>query len=304
MDKTENNGSVRLTDVDKSFTGVKVVDGISFSVSPGEILGLIGPNGAGKTTIIRMIMDIIKPDSGRIEVLGRGLTEETKNHIGYLPEERGLYTKLTVIQVLTYLATLKGIPPRQARIRADEMLDRVGLLPHRKKKISELSRGMGQMIQFLTSIIHNPSLIIFDEPFANLDPINTELLREIIDERKKQGAAIILSTHRMNEVEEQCDRIFMINKGRSVLYGGIKEIRARYRSNAVRLEYEGELGEIKGAAIRQESDGAAELVLDEGVSPKAILEQLASRGISLNRFEVVTPPLNDIFLQVMGESNE
>lgn len=301
MKNIGSTDTVAVSKVSKSFNGNKVVDSISFSVVPGEIFGLIGPNGAGKTTTIRMMMDIIKPDLGEIKILGESLSEEIKNRLGYLPEERGLYKKLTVFQSLKYLASLKGIEPRLVNSRADELLERVGMSLHKGKKIEELSRGMGQLIQFLVTIIHDPQLIILDEPFANLDPVNTELLKEIILELKGQGKVIILSTHRMNEVEELCDRIFMINKGREVLYGELAEIKSRYRDNSVILEYDGELGEIEGVVKKQDYEKHVELFLGGSVTPQEVLVKLVGRGVTVYRFEVSTPPLHDIFLRVVEE---
>jgi ABC-2 type transport system ATP-binding protein len=301
MRNIRSTDALEITRVSKSFNDSKVVDGISFCVKEGEIFGLIGPNGAGKTTTIRMIMEIIKPDSGEVNVLGKSLNEDTKNRIGYLPEERGLYKNMTVLQSLTYLASLKGMEVRLINSKAEELLTRVGMLAHKGKRIEELSRGMGQLIQFLTTIIHSPQLIILDEPFANLDPVNTELIKKITIELRKQGRAIILSTHRMNEVEELCDRIFMINKGRSVLYGELTEIKNRYRNNSVVLEYTGELGEIEGVVKRQDYDGHVELFLDKAATPQQVLVQLVSQGITVKRFEVSIPSLHGIFLQVVGE---
>jgi ABC-2 type transport system ATP-binding protein len=295
------NNSIEILEVNKSFNSTTVVNSISFTVFPGDIFGFIGPNGAGKTTTIRMIMDIIKPDSGEITVFGRRFNERTKNKVGYLPEERGLYKKLSVFESLCYLATLKGVELGEARRRASELLERTGLIIHRKKRIDELSRGMGQIIQFLITIIHNPNLIILDEPFANLDPVNTELLKEIIYELKEQGTAIVLSTHRMNEVEELCNRIFMINKGRGVLYGDIAEIKSKYRRDSVLLEYEGKLGDLKGVVKSHVGRNTAELFLDGETSSQEILEQLIYKGVKINRYEVTTPPLNEIFLQVVDE---
>ncbi|OGO32230.1 MAG: sodium ABC transporter [Chloroflexi bacterium RBG_16_56_11] len=299
-----NKALLEISGITKSFDHTRVVDNISFDIRPGEIFGLIGPNGAGKTTTIRMVMDIIKPDTGQVKVLGEILSEATKDNIGYLPEERGLYKKLTVMQSLLYIASLKGVEEGRARQRAGELLEHVGMAAHRNKKVEELSRGMSQLIQFLTTIIHEPRLMIMDEPFANLDPVNTELLKEMLFELRGQGRSVILSTHRMNEVEELCDRIFMINKGRGVLYGELKEIKSRYRRNSVFLDYQGELGELKGVATRREQPGAAELILEDGTTPGQILEQLVRRGVTINRYEVSTPPLHDIFLQVVGESHE
>ncbi len=192
---------VQVNRVVKSYDDRIVVNEISLSVHQGEIFGLIGPNGAGKTTTIRMMMDIIKPDSGEIRIFDESLNDATKNGIGYLPEERGLYRKLSVIDSLVYLASLKGMDSRLAAKKAEELLDRVAMLPHKEKRTEELSKGMEQIIQFLVTIIHDPRLIILDEPFANLDPINTELIKDIILELRNEGKAIILSTHRMNEVE-------------------------------------------------------------------------------------------------------
>jgi len=291
-----------VNNVVKVYGRKSVVNDVSFSVSPGEIFGLIGPNGAGKTTTIRMMMDIIKPDSGEISILGERLSEDTKNKIGYLPEERGLYKKLTVTETLAYLAELKG--RRVDNSRAEELLRRVGMLPHKNKKIEELSRGMGQLIQFLATIIHNPQLIILDEPFAGLDPVNTELLKEIILELRSQNKAFILSTHQMNQVEELCDRILMINRGRSVLYGKLSDIKNRYRNNSVLVDIEGKIGELDGVINSQQEGKYIELFLDGKTPPQKVLQQIVSQGIAVNHFEVTTPTLNQIFIQVAGESSE
>jgi ABC-2 type transport system ATP-binding protein len=292
---------VELNNVVKSYGDRAVVDDVSFTVESGEVFGLIGTNGAGKTTTIRMMLDLVKPDSGKVTILGEALSEAAKNFIGYLPEERGLYLNLTVMESLIYLATLKGMAKRLAAERAEELLRRIDMLPHRDKKIKELSRGMGQFIQFLVTIIHDPRLIVLDEPFANLDPVNTELIREIVLEMRSQGKGIILSTHRMNEVEELCDRILMIDEGRTVLYGDLAEIKERYRNNSIVMEYEGELGEVTGVVRRQDHNGHVELFLEAETTPQQVLAQLVSQGIVVKRFEVAAPPLHDIFLQVVEE---
>jgi ABC-2 type transport system ATP-binding protein len=288
-----------VNNVVKSYGNKKVVNEVSFSLAQGEIFGLIGPNGAGKTTTIRMMMDIIKPDSGDIHILGKRISEDTKNRIGYLPEERGLYKKLTVLKTLTYLSALKNSDVENSRI--EELLKRVGLLSHKEKKIEELSRGMGQLIQFLATIIHNPQLIILDEPFAGLDPVNTELLKEIILELRGQNKAIILSTHRMNEVEELCDRILMIDGGRSVLYGRLADIKNKYRSNSVLVDFEGEIGKLDGVTSSRQEGKYRELLLDAKTTPQKVLQQMIKQGISINHFEVATPSLRQIFLQVAGK---
>ena len=299
MSKSADTDTVNVSRISKSFSSALVVDSISFDVRQGEILGLIGPNGAGKTTTIRMIMDIIKPDSGEICVLGERLSAITKKRIGYLPEERGLYRKLKVIDSLIYLASLKGIASHDARNRAEELLKRIDMLAHKNKKIEELSRGMGQFIQFLASIIHNPQLVILDEPFAGLDPVNTEILKEIILELRNEGKAIILSTHRMNEVEELCDRIFMMNRGQNVLYGELAEVKSKYRNNSILLELEGELPHLEGITGTHDYKDHIELFLDKETSPYEILKQLTKQEVRVSRFEVSSPSLNDIFLQLV-----
>ncbi len=295
------NNAVTVSKVSKTYNFTRVVDDVSFEVKSGEIFGLIGPNGAGKTTTIRMIMDIIKPDSGEITVLGEKISNETKNKIGYLPEERGMYRKLKVIDSIVYLASLKGLGTREARSRAEELLGRVEMLDHANKKIEELSRGMGQLIQFLVTIVHDPGLVILDEPSAGLDPVNTELLKNLIMEMRGQGKAIIMSTHRMNEVEEMCDRVFMINKGKNVLYGKINEIKTRFRNNSIILEYEGDLPEINGITRHADYRDHTELFLDPETSAQEILAQLVERETKVNRFEISTPSLNDIFIQMVED---
>lgn len=291
--------AAEVSNVVKSYGNKRVVNDVSFSVAQGEIFGLIGPNGAGKTTIIRMMMDIIKPDSGDIHILGERISDDAKNRIGYLPEERGLYKKLSVLKTLTYLSALKNSKVDNSRI--EELLKRVDLLPHKDKKIEELSRGMGQLIQFLVTIIHNPELIILDEPFAGLDPVNTELLKEIILELRSQNKAIILSTHRMNEVEELCDRILMIDGGRSVLYGRLTDIKNKYRNNSVLVDFEGEIDKLDGVIKSQQEGKYIELLMDAKTTPQKVLKQIIKQGITINHFEVATPSLNQIFLQVAGK---
>jgi len=296
--------AVAVSHIVKSFADKVVVNDVSFSVAQGEIFGLIGPNGAGKTTTIRMMMDIIKPDSGGVTILGEKLSEATKNELGYLPEERGLYRKLRVLDSIIYLASLKGVNARSAEERANELLKQTGMLPHKTKKIEELSRGMGQIIQFIVSVIHDPELVVLDEPFAGLDPVNRDLLKSMLLGLRNQGKALILSTHQMNEIEELCDRILMIDHGRSVLYGDLAEIKARYRTNSVLLESKGEPGEVPGVTEIRAHKGYVELVLDENTTPQQVLERLVSRGTVISRFEVATPPLNEIFLKVVGKAHE
>ena len=293
--------TVETFQISKSFKGVKVVDSVSFSIGQGEIFGMVGPNGAGKTTTIRMLMDIIKPDSGEIKILGELINEAIKNRLGYLPEERGLYKKLTVSESLSYLAALKNMRRRLARERAEELLKRVNMLPHKDKKTDELSHGMGQLIQFVATILHNPELVVFDEPFAALDPVNTQLLKELILELRSQGKSVILSTHMMNQVEELCDRILMINKGQAVLYGSLAEIKSRYKNNSVFLECDRLPEGLPGVVGSKSHLKYVELFLDGRTSPQEVLSALISKGVTVGRFEVSTPSLNEIFIQVVKE---
>jgi len=290
-----------ISHVNKSYGGKPVVQDVSFSLKKGEVLGLVGPNGAGKTTIIRMLMDIIKPDSGEIYVFGCPLNEQAKNQIGYLPEERGLYRKMKVSDNLIYLASLKDVPSKVARDRSEELLREVDMSPHKGKKISELSRGMGQIIQFLVTISHDPSLVVLDEPFAGLDPVNRMLLKNIILELKKQGKTVILSTHMMNEVEEMCDRILMINHGRVVLYGDLSDIKWRFRNNSVFIQCDGDIGTIEGVTGSKDHGKYIELFLDGKTTSQQVLNQLTAKNIIVNRFEVSTPSLNEIFIQVVKQ---
>jgi len=296
--------AVEVNHIVKSYADKLAVDDLSFSVNQGEIFGLIGPNGAGKTTTIRMMMDIIKPDSGDVTILGEKLSEASKNRLGYLPEERGLYKRLTVMDSIVYLALLKGLDKHSAEEKANELLNQTGMLPNKQKKIDELSKGMGQIIQFIVTIIHDPELVILDEPFAGLDPVNTELLKGKIFDLRNQGKAVILSTHQMNQVEELCDRILMVNIGRAVLYGNLTEIKSRYRSHSVILNCEDELYQVPGATVKRAHKGYVELVLDDNTTPKQVLERLVSSGIEINRFEIATPSLNEIFLEVVGKKHE
>jgi ABC-2 type transport system ATP-binding protein len=296
--------AVEVNHINKTYADKAAVNDLSFSVSPKEIFGLIGPNGAGKTTTLRMMMDIIKPDSGEISILGEKLGKSSKNKLGYLPEERGLYKKLKVIDSIIYLASLKGIDHRTAEAKADQLLSQTGMLPNKNKKIEELSKGMGQIIQFVVTIIHEPQLVILDEPFSGLDPVNTELLKSMVLDLRNQGKTVILSTHQMNQVEELCDRFLMMDHGRSVLYGNLKEVKARYRSNSVILDYEGDLKPVPGITETRIHKDYTELVLNNQTTPRQVLERLISAGITINRFEISTPSLNEIFIEVAGKNHE
>ena len=292
---------VKCEHVVKRYGDIVAVNDISFTVEEGEIFGLIGPNGAGKTTTIRMMMDIIKPDSGEMTVFGEKLGDATKNKVGYLPEERGLYKKLRVLETIAYLASLKGMDKRSVLVKADELLNQTGMQDTGRKKIEEMSKGMGQIIQFITTIIHDPQLVILDEPVSGLDPINTELIKDMFMELRNQGKAVILSAHQMNQVEELCDRIMMVNNGRAVLYGKLSEIKSRYKSNSVLIDFQGDLGEVTGVIAKRTNKGYTELVLDGKTTPKEVLANLVKRDVIINRFEVATPSLHEIFLKEVGK---
>jgi len=288
----------------KSYAGKTAVKDLSFSVNPGEILGLIGPNGAGKSSTIKIILDFMKPDSGDVKIFGHQMNEGCKNQIGYLPEERGLYKKLTAIDLIVYLATLKGMDKVSAEKKANVLLEQTGMLENRKTKNKNMSKGMGQIIQFIVTIIHDPKLIILDEPFSGLDPLNTEIIKNIIGKLRDEGKAIILSTHQMNKVEELCDRVLMINKGQAVLYGDLKETRARFSKNSVQVNVVEEFGDLPGVIDKKFNKDSIELVLAPDTTPQIILDQIRDRGLTINRFEITTPSLNEIFLNIAGGNHE
>jgi ABC-2 type transport system ATP-binding protein len=291
---------VAVQNLRKSFGPKLAVADVTFEVRPGEVFGLLGPNGAGKTTTIRMILDIFKPDAGTIEVLGGPLTPARQDRIGYMPEERGLYPYMRVLDCLVYLGTLKGLSRGQARQAAEAYLERLDLSDQRRVKIETLSRGMTQKVQVIAALLHQPDLLIIDEPFANLDPVNTQLVREIILELRRQGKAVIMTSHQLALVEALCDRIAMIHHGRVVLQGTITEVRRQFASNIVRLSGSGQLNHLPGVTnIERRSPTEWQLTLAAETSPQAVLHTLSANGhFSVDRFEVGLPSLDDIFLQV------
>jgi ABC-2 type transport system ATP-binding protein len=288
----------------KSYGSKIAVKDLTFSIDTGDILGLIGPNGAGKSSTIKVILDFMKPDSGDVNVFGRQMNEASKNQIGYLPEEKGLYKNLAVIDVILYLASLKGMDSVLAEKKADILLQKTGMLESKRMKIKYMSKGMGQIIQFIVTIIHDPALIILDEPFSGLDPVNTEIMKNMLGILRDEGKAIILSTHQMNEVEELCDRVLMINQGSEVLYGDLKDIKSRFRKHSVQVNIDGEIGDLPGVIDKKFNKGSVELILAKGTTPQTILDRLRDRGITINRFEVTTPSLNEIFIAMAGGNHE
>ena len=298
---SEHNVYLKIEDVTKSFGEVQAVKGVSFQVHGGEIFGLLGPNGAGKTTLIRSALDIIKPTSGTIEILGGNMTEEKKSRIGYLPEERGLYDDMTLWETLIYLGRLKGLSAKTAQERAEKYLRELDLWEARERKIQALSRGMTQKAQFIAGVMHEPDLIIIDEPFSGLDPVNTRLIKNLLYGMRDRGAGIIMSTHQMVQVEEMCSRILLINQGEGVLYGELDEIRSRFTSNAVEVDMEGEIDSVQGVQQMVPRNGGYHLVLGEGVQPEEVLQRLVSDPkVTVERYERVEISLDDIFVQVVG----
>ncbi len=292
--------TIDVSHVYKSFGSVRAVEDVSFTVEPGEIFGLLGPNGAGKTTTIRMMLDIFRADAGTISVFGGALDLAKKQRIGYLPEERGLYKDQPLEPTLLYLATLKGLDDKTARHRLRDWLERLELADHRKKKVQELSKGMQQKAQLIATLLHNPDLIVIDEPFSGLDPVNTRLVKDILAEQRAAGKAIIMCTHQMQQVEELCNRIVLIHAGRAVLYGLVNEIKRSFAGNAVRVEGQGDFSQLPGVLETRHTNGAWQMALQVGVDPQAVLRALAARpNVKVERFELAEPSLDDIFINVV-----
>jgi ABC-2 type transport system ATP-binding protein len=295
--------AIKIEQVTKAFEGHLAVDSLDLLIPRGSIFGLLGPNGAGKTTCIRMVMNILIPDTGRIEVLGERMNEQIKERIGYLPEERGLYPKMKVNEVLHYLASIKGVAAPTAKERTEQWLSRVGLTDWKDKKVEELSKGMQQKVQFVAALIHEPELLILDEPFSGLDPVNVDMLKEIILEQHEQGKTIVFSTHIMEQVEKLCEYICLINKGRKVLDGRLSDVKHSYGTNTIALEFDGDAPFLDDKALVERVDrygNYAEVTLAEGVEPRQLLERAVASGCNLKRFQVMEPTLHNIFVNIVG----
>ena len=302
---SNNSATVVLDHITKSFGEFTAVNDLSLEVHAGRIFGLIGPNGAGKTTTIRMIVNITAPDTGSISLFGQRITPELQDRIGYLPEERGLYKKMKVRDQLKFFAELKSIDTREAEKRADRWLERLKLTEWKGKKASDLSKGMQQKIQFITSVIHEPDLLILDEPFSGLDPVNVDLLKEIVLDLKKSGKTIIFSTHQMEVAEKICDDICLINRSRKVLEGSIREVKSGFGRNAVGLRLTGGdevLADLSLVSNVARHNDHVEALLAEGASAQQLLERLVSGGASIEKFEMIEPSLHDIFIQKVTET--
>jgi ABC-2 type transport system ATP-binding protein len=298
--------AVSLKNLHKSFGQVQAVNNLSVTVPPASVYGFLGPNGAGKTTTLRMIMNIIRPDSGRIRIFGNSSIEQAKARIGYMPEERGLYRKMTVAKVLSFFGAIKGITGNELSDRVSSWLKRVKLTDWASKKVEELSRGMHQKLQFAVTAINAPELLILDEPFAGLDPINTDLLKDIMREMRNEGKTIIFSTHVMHEAEKLCDSILLINKGRVILDDSLANIKSKRSSNIVSAELEGDTDFIEKLPLVKsvKSEGKNyEITLSDNADTQQLLKILAER-LHVRRFEEKVPSLHEIFVELVGTSNE
>jgi len=292
---------VEVSHISKSFGNLEAVRDVNFEVKEGEIFGLLGPNGAGKTTTIRVMLDIYKPERGSVSILGGPMNEKKKDKIGYMPEERGLYQDIPLERCLVYLGTLKGLSAEDAHSRLQIYLERFDLLPHKKKKVKELSKGMQQKAQIIAAILHDPEVIIIDEPFTSLDPINTQLVKELMGELHQQGVTIIMSTHQMHQVEELCDRILLINDGQNVLYGDLERIRREHAGHAVMVRTSSVIPKISSIESVVSHNSSTKLILNEGSDPQDVLADLVAHDVDLEKFEVALPTLDEIFIKVVQD---
>jgi ABC-2 type transport system ATP-binding protein len=292
---------VELAEVTKAYESKVAVNKLSLAIEPGQMFGLLGPNGAGKTSSIRMMMGITVPDSGRITLFGEPFDRRNLNRVGYLPEERGLYKKMKVIDQLVFFGELHGLTAHESRERAIAWARRLEIDDSLPKKTEELSKGMQQKIQFIASLLHDPTLIVMDEPFSGLDPVNATLLEGVLLEMKAQGKAIIFSTHRMDQVEKLCDTICLIDKGQAVLSGRMREIKSRYERNRVIVEFEGDPSFLSSSEIAEAKNfsGHAEIRLHPHGNAQKLLKEAAAVA-TIYRFELVEPSLEEIFIRTVG----
>ena len=296
---------IQIENVSKNFGEFKAVDNVSFNIEKGSVYGLLGPNGAGKTTTIRMVMDIIAPDSGKIIFSGNQQSGDFADQIGYLPEERGLYRKMKVKDVILFMAELRGMNRTDAFNEIDRWLQKMDLVEWENKKIEELSKGMAQKIQFITTVIHKPELIILDEPFSGLDPINMTLLKDLMLELNTDGATIIFSTHIMEQAEKLCEKICLINAGKIVVEGDLKEIKKSFGRSSVEIEYSGNVDLIKNSRFVERCNDFGRYVEVKLRAPEhysTLLQELVEASVNITRFELMEPTLHEIFVQsVKGE---
>ena len=296
----EQNITLRVENVTKSYDNFTAVNDLSFSVKSGRVFGFLGPNGAGKTTTIRMIVGINFPDTGKIELFGQRISDKLQNRIGYLPEERGLYKKMKIVDQLRYFAALKGISQAEADKRIDFWLDRMKLSEWKMKKTTDLSKGMQQKIQFISTVLHDPDLLILDEPFSGLDPVNVEFMMDVIDEFKTQEKTIIFSTHLMETAERLCSDILLINKSQKVVSGTLREVKASFGKNLIALRATGGNGVLEDKTLVEkivEHADELEIELAEHANAQILLTKLIESGATISKFEEIEPSLNDIFIE-------
>lgn len=296
--------AISLENVTKTYDGVTAVNAVNLQVREGAILGLLGPNGAGKTSTIRMVMNILVPDEGSIRVFGEAVNQKTRQSIGYLPEERGLYPRMEVRSVIVFLAALRGLSQAEAEKRTDEWLARLELSDWARKKVRDLSKGMQQKVQFISAVLHKPRLVILDEPFSGLDPVNAATIKDIMLELRAQGSTIVLSTHLMEQVERMCETICLIDKGHKVLDGDLRAIKQSYGKNTVRIEFAGPNGFLSHPAIASVNrfGTGAEAKLKPGADAQDVLRAAVQSGARIDRFELLEPSLNDIFIEKTGHA--
>ncbi|MBO0863183.1 MAG: ATP-binding cassette domain-containing protein [Chloracidobacterium sp.] len=301
------SNAISVDRISKSYGDFVAVDELFMEVKTGSIFGLLGPNGAGKSTTIRMIVNITMPDSGQITLFGQPMSAKLQERVGYLPEDRGLYKKMKVGEQLAFFAELKGVPRQEAHRRIDAWLKRIEMTGWKNKKWEELSKGMQQKVQFISTILHSPDLVILDEPFTGLDPISSSLLKEIVQELKDNNKTIIFSTHLMEQAEELCDEILLINHGRKVIGGAVGEIKRGFGWRYIAIDGENFEPTLKNSPLVKEfmpNRDHTEIILQCGADPQALLRQLVAGGARLSRFELVAPSLNEIFIESVKRTNE
>lgn len=301
------SNAISVNQISKSYGDFVAVNDFSMEVKTGSIFGLLGPNGAGKSTTIRMIVNIILPDTGQIMLFGHPMNAKLQERVGYLPEDRGLYKKMKIGEQLAFFAELKGLRRHEAQKRIDEWLDRIEMTQWKNKKWEELSKGMQQKVQFVSTILHSPDLVILDEPFSGLDPISAGLLKEIVHELKENNKTIIFSTHLMEQAEELCDEICLINHGRKVLGGPVREIKRGFGWRYIAIDGENYEQTLRNNPLVKEftpNRDHTEIFLQDGADPQSLLQQLVGGGARITKFEMVAPSLNEIFIESVNRANE
>lgn len=298
-----SEASLRVENVTKRFGDFTAVDGLSFNVRPGRVFGFLGPNGAGKTTTIRMMVGITAPDEGRIDLFDEPMSPQMQDRIGYLPEERGLYKKMQIVDQLRYFAALKNVPASEADKRIDFWLDRMNLAEWKNKRTTDLSKGMQQKIQFISTVLHDPDLLILDEPFSGLDPVNVEFMIDVLSEFGSAEKTIIFSTHLMETAERLCRDILLMNKSKKVISGSLREVKKSFGKNLIALRMEGGDSVLRDTAVVErtvEHADEIEVHLGDGSDPQQFLRRLIDSGAAISKFEQTEPSLNDIFIEQIG----